>query len=460
MPKLPRVISTQQAGVLQLPRNVPVATAEDLGAGAFQELTAFGGTLAKIANKLQDTNDDLEITRMRGQYDLQIAELEESVQKESLDTPLNQADIFRQRAIEIGNTIKATSGRTAVQATFQKYINVTLPAGIIQAKSNALKIWTSQQIEELNASEARTRKLAAGASNEPAVVEILLQDQADLAARMAERGVIDFDDLEKRDRLLRENVLKDQMDFLRRTDPTELRRLDREGAFNTVEINDRLAILEGARKDEQAAQRRADEAIAEATELAEWDWSAMANLQLLPQVMIDEALAGHHPLISPDKARQYQAVQDNPPSGQGTLNIRAVMQEYHLMPSTIASITAARLKLQKLGREMERPNKALSDAADELQTDLRTMRSIRAAEVSAGIRAAKDIYIKDAPAVFPVGRLKALQENLRKKDLSEINTLIRGGMDPLKATEQVLGKRKSETDQMPTKHKKVLELTK
>ena len=97
MPKLPRVISAQPAGVLQLPRNVPAATAEDLGAGAFQELTAFGGTLAKIAKKLQDTNDDLEITRMRGEYDLQIAELEEAVQLESLDTPLNQADIFRQR---------------------------------------------------------------------------------------------------------------------------------------------------------------------------------------------------------------------------------------------------------------------------------------------------------------------------------------------------------------------------
>ncbi len=458
MPKLPRVISQQPAGVLQLPRNVPVQTAEDLGAGAFQELTAFGGTLQKIATKLQDTNDDLEITRMRGEYDLQIAELEEAVQKESLDTPLLQADIFRQRAIVIGNTIKRSSGRTAVQNTFQKYINLTLPAGIITAKSNALKIFQSQQIEELNASEARTRKLAAGASNEPAVVEILLQDQADLAARMAERNVIDFDDVEKRDRLLRQNVLKDQMDFLRRTDPTELRRLDRGGAFNDVDIIDRLKILEGARKDEDAAQRRADEAIGEATDLAERDWSAMANLGLLPQIEIDEALAGHHPLISPDKARQYQIINNSPPTGQGTMQIQAIMQEYHLNTSSQLSISKAREALTKIAREMGRPNKALSDAADELQTDERTMRGVRAAEITAGIKRAKDQYISHAPTIFPRGLPKAMGLNKQKKDLAEINTLIRNGMDPDQAWQQVLGKRERREQTINPQTNKVLKL--
>lgn len=264
MPRIKQVISTQLARPVRLPRNIGFQTAEDLGAGAFAELTRFGGTLALIAENLQSTKDDLDVTRMRGEFELQAAELAEQVRTESLDDPLQQGDIFRERAIEIANKIKGTSERFPVQSAFQQHINLSLPRKIIQIKARSLAIKRDQNIANLNANAIQSAKAAALSFQEPEVRDIIISEHFELLARMRERGEISEEEEGVRRELFEDQVLLDEMDLLILTDRPLFRKRVAAGFYNKLPPLVVTRKMEDAEaqdaKDDRVNRQRATEA--------------------------------------------------------------------------------------------------------------------------------------------------------------------------------------------------------
>ncbi len=261
MPRIKRVISTVVPRAVRLPRNIGFQTAADLGAGAFQELANFGGTLAQIAENLQSTKDDLDVTRMRGEFELKMAELAEAVRTESLDDPLKQSDIFRERGIEIGNTIKATSERFPVQSAFQQHVNLSFPRKIIAIKARSLAIKRDQNIANLNENAVQSAKAAALSFQEPEVRDIIISEHFELLARMRERGEISEEEEFLRRETFENQVLLDEMDLLIGTDRPLFRRRVAAGFYNKLPP---LVVMN--KMDDAEAQDAKDERVNTAAE--------------------------------------------------------------------------------------------------------------------------------------------------------------------------------------------------
>lgn len=253
MPRIKKVISTQLARPVRLPRNIGFQTAEDLGAGAFAELTRFGGQLAQIAENLQNTEDDLALTRMRGEFSLQSANLQESIKTED---PAVQGEMFRTGMIELANTIKASSDRTAVQTAFQQFVNLNLPRDLIAVNAESLKQRRDRNIANLNEMTIQTAKAAALSFEEPAVRDILISDLFEVIDRMTDRGELSFVERGVRREALEEQVLLDEMQLLRRTNPVLLKERADAGFYDTVPRIEMLKILEASQRDQDQKLRQ------------------------------------------------------------------------------------------------------------------------------------------------------------------------------------------------------------
>ncbi len=253
MPKIKQVISTQLARPVRLPRNIGFQTAEDLGAGAFQALTQFGGTLAQIAQNLQDTEDDLALTRMRGELNLGSANLAEQVKTEP---PEMQGEMFRTGMIDLANKIKATSDRIPVQNAFQSVVNLSLPRDLIKVNAESLKQRRDRNIANLNEMTIQTAKAAALSFEEPAVRDILINDLFEVMDRMVDRGELSFVERGVRREALEEQVLFDEMQLLRRTNPTLLKARADAGFYDRLPRVEMLKILEMSQADQDQKLRQ------------------------------------------------------------------------------------------------------------------------------------------------------------------------------------------------------------
>ncbi len=94
-----------------------------------------------------------------------------------------------------------------------------------------------------------------------------------------------------------------------------------------------------------------------------------ANFGLLPPDFLQSAMRGEIPNLTADDGRHLKDLNDNPPGGEGTDQVSAIMQDYAMGERTVSRIRAARARLQNLARHMTNGNKALIAAGEKLQAD-------------------------------------------------------------------------------------------
>jgi len=187
MPKITRVISTERPGVLQLPRNVPFATAEDFGAGAFRELEQFGGTLGVLAQKIQNQADEIELAEKKGLFDAGVADAALEAQKapDFFERPALFARDTRQLATDLTKSIKSP----AVKNAFTAFVVRRLPAQIVEVKTDALKAMNADNAVRLEQHLINLRRQIAEQTSMGAKEE-LFDLGLDLINRAVERNTI------------------------------------------------------------------------------------------------------------------------------------------------------------------------------------------------------------------------------------------------------------------------------
>jgi hypothetical protein len=454
MPRIPLVEARTPAPVLHLPRPTPAA----FGAEAFKGLTQLGEQFQKIATRLQEEQDKLDLAEDAGWFE---GKLKETTLALSLDPDYaTHTQKFTEAVTGFQRDLAQRKRSPTVRKALEAHIAKLLPEATVDVQAEALNLWSGHQRAALDAhGETLSQRAAEAATPEARDGAVGLYEGL-LAGQLGARTITP-EAAEAKRQSFRQKTLEKHMDVLRRTDRSRLRELDREGAFTALDPVKRLKILEAARDDEAAEERRHDAAFKEAQEAVERVWSAQANQGLLRGADVEAALRGEDPFITPDKARQLVAINDSPPiPGAGSLQVRAIMEEYHAGPSSQTRIDQARQALNHLRRTLGRPNTLMDKALNELQTDERSGRTLRATELGAGIKFAEDEYRSRSSArlLGQIGRIKEQQ------DLAEIRNRLRRSADPMteskKIVDEYLKRREREAEQTPAHLKDVLELDK
>lgn len=379
---------------------------------------------------------------------------------------LSHEQKFTKIEAQVRGELMKRSRSGVVQRALTSHVQKTFPEELIEVRRGARKLGIESELATLDREEDTFSRQAAEAPT-PQARDDITNLYEGLLARARDRRFLSPTQYEQKRQSFQHKTLERNMDFLRRTDRSHLRQMDREGAFSVLDPIKRLKILEAARADEDREDTRNDRAFNDAQDAVEREVSALANQGLWPDADIEAALQGKDPFITPDKARQLKTINENPVTGEGSLQIRAVMQEYHGGPSTLGRIAATRKELNRAALELGRPNPIIDKALNELQTDERTMRGVQAQELSAGIKFAEDEVKSRSDLVLP-GRLGTIQKNKQASELAELRNTIRRmmqrGISPSeaarKAADEMLKRKQQEKEATPQHRKDIQELDK
>lgn len=452
MPTVPE-ITAQSRGSSYI--NPPHATGEEFGTQVGTALTGAGQSLKALADKIQNEKDDLDLIDRHTALQLQKPALMKQVLAEEFDSPAERAKQFSDRVNEqLDGLLEGTTPavRSALKAAQMK----ALPADLISMETEHLKaLKIGNETTRLRVQHAAAMAIAT--SQDPAARTQVMQEYRALLDRHVENGSMTTAEREKDWQAFEQTTLKENMRYLADTNRPRLRELDRMGAFNKLDPNERVAQLAHANEMDDKEETAQDKAFKKVQDQFETYWSAMANQGAIPRADLEMALAGKHPFITPDKARTYAKINDSPPLGGASTEVMALSQEYHLGPASLSRVAEYRRRLNVLASELGRQSEDVDKFANELQTDERSARSVNAAEVAAGIRAAEDKVSAESDPVLP-GRLGQMQKNMDAIERAEMRGMIRGGMKPEDAAEVLIKRRKAKREAIPKDTQGLLEL--
>lgn len=437
MAEIPRVYAQPNVQGYRVPR----PTAESFGAGFLGELSQLNA-LNNAANE----------TEARQQAQVISARVDQAIQQAEIRFP-NNSDEFEREARETSRQIVSDSiqGMTnpGAAARAQQLIQDDIIRKDITITGTARKM-------KLATAQADWQTYRTGLANEISketnpvrVTQLEAQYDVGLHDIMLATGVFNPIQAQQDKQEFKKQIGTNLAD----NRPGEFESVYRTGYFDDLPWDDRQKLLERAEGRLDKSEKKQEAAFKEVQKVVYERWSALANNGALSDSDLQEALSGRHPYITPDQARTLRNINDG---GEGDDDkVRAIMMDYHLGPSSFARIRKAREALRTLQQSGQVKQKVLDKAANELQTDERTMESIEAQRVNRNVQAAEDTYNANKP-VMPFNM--PLFQNQDRANQARIKDLVRQGMTPEAAAKKVLGDQKREVEQVPNTVKKVLEL--
>lgn len=425
-----------------------------------QTAGAIGRHFAAIDQKVQDQKDDLQAYDIAGQLD-QHAELVR--QQLSAQTSLTDQEIAQQYKAMVTNKMDELLQGTSEQVGFaiKRHMAQNLGRQTIELRHATVRNRIADNEALLNrVTEQRLNDYPK--ITDPIEQATFFARQKELLDRSWKNGLLSEEDAQKRyDKFVTDAVMG-QMNRLRVTDRTALFSMEQAGHFDRVPVEDRVKVLAQANEDRRNEQRGQEELFKRFKGSVEVGWQVMANRQSIPGNMLQDALDGKDPFIGPDEARRYAEQNSRPviKSQEDDLPTRTVMQWYHSGESSPERIASARKKLAAIAKGNV-ARESIDKAFNELQTDERTMRTIQAQEISAGIHFAQDEYKKRAPPLLP-GKLGQMQKNQQDAELAELRNEIRKnqGKDPGKTVDKFLKRKEDAIKAIPQRNKDVMDLVK
>lgn len=463
MPRIP-IVNPETQGAYPAHTQFPGFSREDATTDAFQSAAALATKVSTVfahqAGKIDRADRMATLADMKNKWDLAIKSRALTIEEEpDLDKRLTQ---FAKDADWFYTDILKTSKDREVRQAFQQYVGGQLPEYMVNVQKSILATKADRSIAT---ADRRSETLAQQAAEtmDPGKRLSIVSEHLYMWEELERDGHVKSTDVVKKTSAFKTKVAEKQMGSLVKTAEgrTTMRELDRMGEFDSVDVNTRLKWYETARIEDEKEQARTDRAFKKAQDFIELTWASLANYGQLPAEDLATAAKGEHPFITADKARQLLDINEKAPFAQDNTvktQVAAIMQTYRLGPSSVGRINKARAELIHLSNQTDRPSEWISKAADELQTDERSMQGLDYARINAGIKQAEDEYKTKAPPVLPFRGIGQMQRNQQAADLAEIRNKIRAGSDPVKAVEGVMNKRSLEQESMPEKDKKLYEV--
>lgn len=404
---------------------------------------------------LQKQQEQLDIVTMTAQYDADIASLRQTLNADP--DFLQHEHKFIQGAMKIDESLTSTVTSPSVAQALRLHINKTLPMHAVTVRTEALKGWQGAQRAQFDVI-ADQLSHQASQTVDPLDSEETIKRFNNLVDDAKVR-ILTPEDAERRKVSFRTSVLERRMDYLRRTDRDEFYRQDLKGAFAAIDPLKRLEARENARKDAERDETNRERAFKLVTEEVERTWSALANQGQLPRAWLESALAGTHPYIGPDKAREYDRIMKNPPLDSGSEAADIIMQEYYGGTRTRPRVASARMSLNRLLSNLGHPNETIKKYLNELQSDEDAAESLELRRIEVGQKEAADLYQANKPSTLKLpGPIGDAQRNREKAREAEIRQKVRRGADPKAAAKEAIEKDKAERDAIPQRKKNVYEL--
>lgn len=446
MPTIPVLTAQQGPGILRLPeiRRTP----------GWEEVSQFGENLQKVGNALQKQQDDLDLLQRKGAYDNGLADAQMNLKQEP--DYMAHEQIFVQKARDLSVAVrKQFPGSPAVDRAFTLYEQRAFPTELRKVKVSALELLGKDQLGRVDDELASLSTKAAVAST-PEARDALIQLSNTVISRTQDNGLWNGEVAAQKKRVFQEQMLEKNMSYLVRTDRTKLRELYQQGAYSEMDQNKALGFLQQARQQDEHEQAQAEKALTEAKSAVLRDAYAGVTLNTFTDAMIKNALENKDPFISPQEAIHLQHYKDNPIGGAGSDQLKALMLEYHLASSSPERVKQYQKQLDGL-RQQFGYSKALDAAANELQTDGRTERSIAAAEQTAQIKIAEDKYKSQAKPTMP-GIIGRMQKNTSVVEQAELRLRMKRGEKMDDILKDIADRHKRQLEQTPPITKDLQEL--
>jgi hypothetical protein len=408
-------------------------------------LQYLGKGLQEFSNDLtlaQHTADKAEAARSVAEGGIEF----EGILQQNKDTIQDPQQFFTKSTDDVKNAFqsrldKATTpqARALIEAGLSDNV---LKAGY-QTKHLQFEKTKDKALGDLDATE---EFLTSSALESPEKRDQAMSIYGNLVGTAKGAGVLDEQSTFKRLDSFKKKVMLKGADAQVRTSPGGFLADVDAGKWNGLDLDSQIKFSDQARAKIEADDKASEKVFTQVKAIVDRGYSAAANSGSIPEGTLTDALNGRNPYVTPDRARELAHINENPPSGETTDPIRAIMQQYHSGTSSYGRINAARASLRQLEKQSTRPNPLIDKAYNELQTDERTMTGIDATRVNRDVTAAKEAYEAENPK--PPFRIPGLDAK-REQDKAKIGQAVRRSQDPTPIIKQNAQRDKAKASALP-----------
>jgi predicted transcriptional regulator len=196
-------------------------------------------------------------------------------------------------------------------------------------------------------------------------------------------------------------VVAKRADAQRRNNPTAFLVDLAAGKYPELDLDMSLKMGQQARDQLDDMEKITERNTKKIKDAVDDEWSAQANFGQLDPVQLNDALAGKHPYISPDRARVLKGINENPPTGNGNQAAMTTWSQYLSSGRDLQRIAKTRAELNRIQADIGAPNKYIMDRLNELQSDQTTM------ENQAISRQANDIAAQNRGIASEINQYRA-----------------------------------------------------
>lgn len=458
-------------------------TGEFSGAAALQQTAQLSERWGIILGTLRQQQADLEFTQMRGLREAGISAITLRLDNDPTlrDEPWKYESKFTEEVVNLDTALAKTSKLDIARNAYMNYANMNLPKEIVAARARGMKLWQVENVAKLNEAEDRSADLAAATLSDPAQyvtnkdgeqVHKEVGRYHDLVDRAYAMNTIDAKDKEKRYRDFETKVLTRNMDFLARTNPEELSRLQLGGLYDKLDVNIQEKYLAQGRAllEKRDAQTKK---VMDDVDKFVWE-SAVSQVELgtLDPEYFAAIQTNENPFIPPSKARTLREIAAN--AGMDNSGIAAFREEFRRGSFSDPNVTMERVADMRASVNAYVDmggvgGKAYSDFLKELESaeiqagaEIRTLKAGVKSDVSFAqarehekFKSAEELYDSKVEAMSPITR--SLFPNMKPQDMGKVNQLIRKGVKPEDAVNEILGNRLKSFDMNKTQKQKDLD---
>jgi hypothetical protein len=449
MGSLPRYFAEPNLPSLSLPKQ------QDVWGPVF-------GEMAGLAHAMIQKQKPIDAARYSSEYDIAMEDIKNQVEAEG--DPNTMRDRFMEKEREKRTEILGQVADAETQRAITEHADRRYGPNVINVTERQIKSSHATQMGQI-AVVGKTLAKQAGETDDPTVRASAIGTynamvaSASSTTMIANRMVpasISVKDAEKMKADFLLDVLRDRSKFLGEVNPYKLREEYRNGVYKSLPLDEQAGVLERVRVGQSNTEAVTDKNAANISDVLMREAEARANFGLLSDRFLNSVMSNLEPYMKPSEGRRLKAINDNPPTGDGSDNVRSIMSEYYLSGGrTQPAIDKARRALNALQGRMERPNPLIMKAANELQSDQTAVENLDAARMNRQINAAHDEYDAVSPPTLPF--LRNIIPNKRQQDLGKIDSTIRKGGDPAPLIKQKAGENKAKSEATPQKYKDVME---